>query len=44
MKQKDKLWGYLRENAKKARAAGIDTETGLCRTGLEEYLHAISPM
>lgn len=43
MKQKDKRWGYLRENAKKAREAGIDTETGLCRTGLEEYLHAIFP-
>lgn len=43
MEQKKKQWGYLRETKEKAQKAGIDTETGLCRTGLEEYLKAVFP-
>lgn len=38
-----KQWGYLREDAKKAEKAGVDKNTGLHRTGLEEYLKAIFP-
>lgn len=36
-------FGFLRENKEKALKAGIDTETGLCRTGLDEYLNVIFP-
>ena len=36
-------WGYLRENKKDADKAGIDVETKLHRTGLDEYLAAIYP-
>jgi hypothetical protein len=36
-------WGFLRENTKNAIKAGIDKETGLHRTGLEEYLKVIFP-
>lgn len=39
----DKKWGFLRETKEKAEKAGIDKETGLHRTGLEEYLKAIFP-
>lgn len=36
-------WGYLRETKAKAEKAGVDKETGLHRTGLEEYLKVIFP-
>ena len=36
-------FGFLRENKEKALKAGIDAETGLCRTGLDEYLNVIFP-
>ena len=36
-------WGFLRETAKSAAKAGIDKDTGLRRTGLEEYLCVIFP-
>lgn len=36
-------WGYLRENREDAKKAGMDSETGLYRTGLEEYLEVIFP-
>lgn len=36
-------WGYLRENREAAKKAGKDSETGLCRTGLEDYLKVIFP-
>lgn len=36
-------WGYLREDSDDALKAGIDKETGLHRTGLEEYLQVIFP-
>ena len=36
-------WGYLRETTKKAKNDGIDPDTGLHRTGLEEYLAVIYP-
>ena len=38
-----KKWGYLRETKEKATKAGIDKDTGLHRTGLEEYLAVIFP-
>ena len=38
-----KKWGYLRETKEKADKAGIDKDTGLNRTGLEEYLAVIFP-
>ena len=34
-------WGYLRETKEAAKKAGIDSKTGLHRTGLEEYLATI---
>lgn len=37
------VWGYIRETKELAKKAGPDKETGLCRTGLEEYLKAIFP-
>lgn len=40
---KNKKWGFLRENNISAKKAGIDKETGLHRTGLEEYLKVIFP-
>jgi len=43
MRVKDQRWGFLRETAAKAKAAGIDRDTGLHRTGLDEYLHVIFP-
>ena len=36
-------WGFLRETPKDALKAGIDTDTGLIRTGLNEYLDVIFP-
>lgn len=38
-----KKWGFIRETKEKAIKAGIDKDTGLHRTGLEEYLNAIFP-
>ena len=40
MKQK---WGFLRETNASAKKAGIDKNTGLHRTGLEDYLKVIFP-
>lgn len=36
-------WGFLRETRKMAIKAGIDSDTGLHRTGMEEYLKVIFP-
>ncbi len=36
-------WGFLRETKEKAIEAGIDKDTGLKRTGLDEYLAVIFP-
>lgn len=36
-------WGFLRETNIKAQEAGIDKDTGLHRTGLEDYLAVIFP-
>ncbi|MCI2061755.1 MAG: DUF559 domain-containing protein [Eubacteriaceae bacterium] len=36
-------WGYLRETKELAERAGRDADTGLHRTGLEEYLAVIFP-
>lgn len=36
-------WGFLRETTESANKAGIDKDTGLHRTGLNEYLHVIFP-
>ena len=36
-------WGFLRETAELAKKAGIDKDTGLHRTGLEDYLEIIFP-
>ena len=36
-------WGFLRETAELAKKAGIDKDTGLHRTGLENYLEVIFP-
>ena len=41
-KMKNK-WGFLRETDTKAKEAGIDKDTGLHRTGLEDYLKVIFP-
>ena len=43
MKTNNNVWGFLRETAEKAEVAGLDADTGLCRTGLEEYLKEIFP-
>lgn len=37
------IYGYLRETREAALKAGIDKDTGLCRTGLDEYLREIFP-
>ena len=37
-------FGFLRENKEKVLKVGIDTEIGLCRTGLDEYLNVIFPL
>lgn len=36
-------WGFLRETKELAQAAGTDKDTGIKRTGLEEYLAVIFP-
>lgn len=36
-------WGFLRETSIAAQKAGVDKDTGLHRTGLEEYLAVIFP-
>ena len=38
-----KKWGFLRETDALAKKAGIDKDTGLRRTGLEDYLKVIFP-
>lgn len=38
-----KKWGFLRETNSLAKKAGIDKDTGLHRTGLDEYLKFIFP-
>lgn len=38
-----KVWGFLRETTELAEKAGIDKDTGLIRTGLDEYLKVIFP-
>ncbi len=40
---KHEKWGFLRETKEAAQKAGIDADTGLHRTGLEEYLSVIFP-
>ena len=37
------IYGYLRETKELAEKAGIDPESKLPRTGLEEYLKVIFP-
>lgn len=37
------MWGFLRETKEAAEKAGIDKDTKICRTGLEEYLKVIFP-
>jgi len=39
----NKKWGFLRETVALAKKAGIDKDTGLHRTGLEDYLKVIYP-
>lgn len=39
-----KKWGFLRETSELAKKAGIDKDTGLHRTGLDEYLKIIFPI
>jgi hypothetical protein len=39
----NKKWGFLRETNPMAKKAGIDKDTGLHRTGLEDYLKVIYP-
>lgn len=36
-------WGFIRETAAAAEKAGIDKDTGIHRTGLEDYLKIIFP-
>lgn len=43
MKTSNQKWGFLRESTEDARAAGVDPDTGLHRTGLDEYLRVIFP-
>ncbi len=38
-----KKWGFLRETKAAAEKAGVDSATGLHRTGLDEYLKVIFP-
>lgn len=40
---KNQKWGFLRETKEKAIKDGLDKDTGLFRTGLEEYLAVIFP-
>lgn len=43
MKTKSSKWGFIRETSGKAKLAGIDRDTGIHRTGLDEYLKAVFP-
>lgn len=36
-------WGFLRETSEQALKAGIDKDTGIHRTGLDEYLKVLFP-
>lgn len=36
-------WGFLRETREQAQKAGMDSDTGLHRTGMEDYLKVIFP-
>lgn len=38
-----KEWGFVRETKELANKAGLDEDTGICRTGLDEYLVVIFP-
>ena len=38
MDVKKQKWGFLRETKGMAEKAGIDKDTGLHRTGMEDYL------
>lgn len=38
-----KEWGFIRETKEKAIEAKNDPDTGVCRTGLDEYLEIIFP-
>ncbi len=40
---KTQKWGFLRETKKMAEKSGIDKDTGLHRTGMEDYLKVIFP-
>lgn len=42
-KRKKRKWRFLRETTELAEKAGIDKDTGLIRTGLDEYLKVIFP-
>lgn len=37
------MYGFFRETSEKALKEGIDKATGICRTGLDEYLCCIFP-
>lgn len=39
----NRKWGFLRETREIAQMAGIDKDTGLHRTGLDDYLKVIYP-
>ena len=43
MENNNKQWGFLRETKEAAEKAGIDKDTGVCRTGLDEYLEILFP-
>jgi hypothetical protein len=43
MTAKPPKWGFIRETSEKAKLAGVDRDTGLYRTGLDEYLKVIFP-
>ena len=38
-----RIWGFLRETEDKAIQSGVESTTGLCRTGLDTYLSFIYP-
>lgn len=37
MERNKRIWGFLRETKENAVKAGVDKDTGLIRTGLDEY-------
>ncbi|KGF17040.1 hypothetical protein HMPREF1640_08045 [Prevotella sp. S7-1-8] len=43
MDVKKQKWGFLRETKYMAEKAGLDKDTGLHRTGMEDYLKVIFP-